>query len=97
MESRRFNVLVDKIRVSRTSKRGMRYRLSYEECKRLDISSIRERLGVNQIEFAEILGLPRKTIDDWENGRKKPAGPTLLLLRVADRWPEAFIDSLLDY
>ena len=97
MESKRFNVLVDKIQISRTSKHGMGDRFPEVKRKKLDISSTREKLGVNQAEFAKILGVSQKTLEYWEKGKKEPARPTLLLLRVADRWPEAFIDSLLDY
>ena len=97
MESKRFNVLVDKVQISRTSKHGISTRFPKVKCKKLDISSTRERLGVNQAEFAKILGVSQKMLEYWENGKKEPARATLLLLRVADRWPEAFIDSLLEY
>lgn len=65
--------------------------------KCLDISRIIERLGVSQSEFADILGIPMHLLKIWEEGITPPPRPILLLLRVADRWPEAFIDSLLDY
>jgi len=97
MESKRFNVLVDKVEISRTSKHGISSKFPQVKCKEFDISSIREKLGVNQAEFAEILGVSQRELAYWEMEKKEPDRPTLLLLRVADRWPEAFIDSLLDY
>lgn len=97
MESERFIELAEKVKVSRTSTHGIGYGFPEVKCKQTDISSIREKLGVNQAEFAKILGVSQRTLEYWEKGKKEPAKPTLLLLRVADRWPEAFIDSLLDY
>lgn len=97
MESKCFNVIVDKVRIIRDSERGLRYESQDVRDRRLDVSSIREKLGINQAEFAEILGVHKRTIRNWEKGKAKPSKPALLLLRVADRWPEAFIDSLLEY
>lgn len=65
--------------------------------KNLNISSIREKLGLIQPEFADILGIPLHHLKVWEGGNVEPPRPVMLLLRVADRWPETFIDSLLDY
>ena len=65
--------------------------------KGLDVSSIRGKLGLDQSELAEILGIPENLLRVWEEGTREPPRPIKLLLRVADRWPVAFIDSLLDY
>ena len=36
------------------------------------IRSLRESTGENRIQFAEHVGIPVRTIDDWENGRRIP-------------------------
>ncbi len=36
------------------------------------IRSLRESTGENRIQFAEHVGIPVRTIDDWENGRRVP-------------------------
>ena len=36
------------------------------------IRSLRESTGENRIQFAAHVGIPLRTIDDWENGRRVP-------------------------
>ena len=36
------------------------------------IRRLRESTGENRIQFAEHVGIPVRTIDDWENGRRVP-------------------------
>ncbi len=54
-----------------------------------DIADIRRRLDLSQSAFAALLGVSVRTLQDWEQGRRKPRGPALSLLRVAEREPEA--------
>lgn len=49
----------------------------------LDIKALRERLGWNQQQLAEYLGLDRSAVSRMENGQE-PKGPTLRLLRQLD-------------
>ena len=51
-----------------------------------EIRAIRRGLGKTQQEFADMLGLSKRTIEDWEGGRRKPSGSAKTLLRqMADR------------
>lgn len=34
----------------------------------------RHKVGLSQAEFAELLGVSRRTLQDWEQGRRKPTG-----------------------
>jgi len=54
-----------------------------------DIRAIREGTGLSQSAFAARLGVSVRTLQDWEQGRRKPTGPALSLLRIAERRPEA--------
>lgn len=58
-----------------------------------DPQEIRERLGLSQDEFATVLGVSVRTLQNWEQGRRMPTGPAAMLLRVADRHPEAVLDT----
>jgi DNA-binding transcriptional regulator YiaG len=40
----------------------------------------RLRLGFSQREAAELLGVPKRTLQDWEQGRRKPRGFALKAL-----------------
>lgn len=52
----------------------------------------RARLGVSQSAFAKLLGVSLRTLQDWEQGRRKPTGAAQTLLRVAVQHPEALLD-----
>ena len=53
---------------------------------------IRARLKLSQSAFAGLMGVSLRTVQDWEQGRRKPSGPTLALLRIADQKPEVFAE-----
>ena len=42
--------------------------------------------------FASLLGVSLRTVQDWEQGRRKPSGPAEALLRIAEQHPEVFTD-----
>ena len=49
----------------------------------------RNRVGMSQIEFAKLLGVSVRTLQDWEQGRREPSGAAKTLLRIASQNPEA--------
>ena len=52
---------------------------------------IRTRLKLSQSAFAGLMGVSLRTVQDWEQGRRKPSGPALALLRIAEQKPEVFL------
>lgn len=57
-----------------------------------DVGQIREKTGLSQARFAELLGVSVRTLQDWEQGRRAPSGAARTLLLVADRNPHALLD-----
>lgn len=49
----------------------------------------RNRVGMSQSEFANLLGVSVRTLQDWEQGRREPSGAAKTLLRIASQNPEA--------
>ncbi len=70
----------------RAIKRGEGKRIEVQEP---DVRAVREKTGLSQSAFAALIGVSLRTLQDWEQGRRKPQGPARSLLRVADRHPEA--------
>jgi len=48
----------------------------------------RSRVGLSQQAFARLLGVSPRTLQDWEQGRRKPTGAAKTLLQVAFSHPE---------
>lgn len=59
-----------------------------------DIKALRENTGLSQAKFALIIGIPIKTLQNWEQGRRKPKGPAVALLKVFKSDPEGAIKAL---
>ena len=56
------------------------------------VSEIREKTGLSQARFAEVLGVSVRTLQDWEQGRRAPSGAARTLLLMVDRNPAALLD-----
>lgn len=72
----------------RAIKRGEGKRVHVEEP---DVTVLREKSGLSQSAFASLLGVSPRTLQDWEQGRRRPNGPARSLLRIAARHPEALL------
>lgn len=53
------------------------------------VAAIRKKRKLTQAQFARLLAVHVKTVQSWEQGARKPSGPTMRLLQVFDE-PEAF-------
>jgi putative transcriptional regulator len=48
----------------------------------------RASVGLSQEEFAHLLGVSPRTLQDWEQGRREPTGAARTLLKVAVKHPK---------
>ena len=55
----------------------------------VDVTSVRHKLSMTQGEFAAQFGISPATLRNWEQGRRQPEGPALVLLNIIAREPEA--------
>ena len=53
--------------------------------------AIRTKLKLSQSAFAGLMGVSLRTVHDWEQGRRKPSGPAVALLQIAEQKPEVFM------
>jgi putative transcriptional regulator len=59
-----------------------------------DIKGIRNKLKKSQSEFAAMIGVSTRTLQNWEQGHRTPVGPARALLRVAAHNPKAVAEAL---
>ncbi|MBF0163250.1 MAG: type II toxin-antitoxin system MqsA family antitoxin [Magnetococcales bacterium] len=55
------------------------------------VQMIRDNMNLSQSAFAGLLGVSVRTVQEWEQGRRKPSGPAASLLRIAQRHPEVLL------
>ncbi|WP_412176345.1 helix-turn-helix domain-containing protein [Halomonas sp. HP20-15] len=59
-----------------------------------EVAETRGKTGLTQIEFAEVLHVSPRTLQEWEQGRRKPSGPAKVLIEIAFRHPEVIREDL---
>jgi putative transcriptional regulator len=59
-----------------------------------DVSALRRFVGLTQIQFAQAMGISVHTLRNWEQGRRRPDGPAIALLRIAARHPRIIRENL---
>ena len=59
-----------------------------------DIVSLRNFLGLTQERFASAVGISVHTLRNWEQGRRRPDGPAVALLRIAARHPRVILENV---
>ena len=52
------------------------------------IISVRKKIGLSQTEFAKLLGVSVRTLQEWEQGRRQPSGAAKTLIVIAKRHPD---------
>lgn len=75
---------------SRLRKRLMRGQFESGE----DFSALRRFVGLTQAQFARAMGISVHTLRNWEQGRRRPDGPAIALLRIAARHPRIIRENL---
>ena len=56
------------------------------------VTSIREKTGLSQARFAQLLGVSVRTLQDWEQGRRAPSGAAKTVLMIAEKNPRALLE-----
>lgn len=60
----------------------------------LDVAAIRAKLGLTQEQFAQLCGVSVATLRNWEQGRRRPTGPSRALLNLVDLEPQAALRAI---
>lgn len=69
---------------------GIKVHIPYE----IDVKRIRGNLSMTQKEFAATFGFSKRTIEDWEQGRRMPEKSARMLLKLIDRQPAMVLETL---
>jgi putative transcriptional regulator len=59
-----------------------------------DVRTIREAAKISQSQFAELIGVNLRTLQNWEQRRTRPTGPARALLKIVASNPKSAIEAL---
>jgi putative transcriptional regulator len=92
MKDELFAELVESVREGGAILRGQAAPSRAFEVEIPAVREIRESYNLSQGEFAALLGISVDTLQNWEQGRRSPAGPARILLQIVAKHPEAVWD-----
>ena len=81
--------LLQAVREIKAGKTGRVFHVQVSEA-----TEARLKLELSQAEFADMLGVSVRTLQDWEQGRRQPSGAAKALLKVATVSPKTVRKAL---
>ncbi|MCE5259491.1 MAG: helix-turn-helix domain-containing protein [Chloroflexi bacterium] len=94
MKEELFNELVTSVQEGGAILRGEVQPSRTARLAPIDIKAIRAGYQLTQEQFARLLGISVNTLRNWEQGRRVPEGPALVLLCVVAKHPQAVLDAV---
>ena len=94
MEKTLFDDLVQSLKEAKDISKGKaeasrRFRIAAPDAK-----AVREQIGMSQSEFARLMRVSIKTLQNWEQHRRNPTGPAAALLKIVLTAPDVALKSL---
>ena len=59
-----------------------------------EVIEARQSTGLSQAEFASALSISKRTLQEWEQGRRSPSGAAQALIRIARKHPKIVREAL---
>ena len=64
--------------------------------ERAALIEARRKTGLSQAQFATLLDVSARTLQDWEQGRRQPTGAARTLIRMAAKYPKEVLSVTLE-
>ena len=94
MKSRMFKELLGSVREGGAILRGQKMASRRFVVEAAGVRAIRERTSLSQTEFADLIGVSVKTLQNWEQDRRRPTGPAAALLRIIAQEPRLAVRAI---
>jgi len=94
MRNKDFNDLLKSIDQTREIHAGQRKPSRVFKFDPIMVKNTRKKLRASQVKFALMIGVSVDTLQNWEQGRRRPEGPALALLKVAEAAPQTVMKAL---
>jgi putative transcriptional regulator len=90
MDKQHFDQLVKGVREMKRHIEGKSVRgVRTTELPTPDVRTIREAAKISQSQFAKLIGVNLRTLQNWEQQRTQPSGPARALLKIVASNPKA--------
>ena len=95
MDRQHFDQLIKGVREMKRHRAGGGVRgARTTELTEPDVRAVREAAKISQAQFAKLIGVNLRTLQNWEQHRTRPAGPARALLKIVASNPKAAIEAL---
>ena len=94
MKATMFEELLGSVREGGAILRGEKKASRQFAVQSADVRAIREGTSLSQSEFAGLIGVSVKTLQNWEQDRRRPTGPAAALLRIIAHEPKLAIRAI---
>jgi len=90
MDKKHFDQLVKGVREMKRHMAGKNVRgVRTTDLPSPDVRTIREAARISQSQFAKLIGVNLRTLQNWEQQRTRPTGPAKALLKIVASNPKA--------
>ena len=94
MKDEQFQELLASIQEAGKIQRGEAKASRTFEFPEPNVKAIREGIGFSQSKFAALIGVNVRTLQNWEQGHRRPTGPAKVLLRLVKNDPVSVLKNL---
>ena len=95
MDKNLFEELLQSLKEAKTLARGKPGKAKrLEALPATNVQAVRERTGLSQSEFARLMRVSTRTLQNWEQQRRQPTGPAAALLAMVASAPEVVLKAL---
>ena len=94
MDEKLFNELLASVEEMDKIRRGTKRASRRTTVTELKVEVVREQTGLSQTRVARLISVSKRTLENWEQGRRSPTGPARALLKIAAKDPEGAVRAL---
>ncbi|MCX6626398.1 MAG: NadS family protein [Candidatus Solibacter sp.] len=94
MRKEMFEELLGSVREAGAILRGQQKPSRRAVIRSSGVRVIRERTSLSQSEFAQLIGVSVKTLQNWEQDRRRPTGPAAALLSIIEHDPALAVKAI---
>ena len=94
MKDELFDELLASVQEMDAIAKGKKTAAQVTEFPEPEVKGIREKTGLSQVRFASLIGVSKRTLENWEQGRRHPTGPAKALLRIVEADPQSALKAL---